>query len=130
MNRRAERSIVGSSTVDSASCQVVMRDSGNSSIRCREVLGFGVSISLLKRSKRGDIREFGGRNSAENRFVIPRQARLTGRGSQSRGLCLGTRNFDVCSVHAWRFRISKRALPRFSRDTKYRGLCMLLTRSW
>ena len=46
MNRRAEWSIVGVGTIDSASRQFVVRDSGNCSIGCRKIFETGVSIRI------------------------------------------------------------------------------------
>lgn len=48
MNRRAKRSIIGLSAIDSASCQVVVRNSGNTSIGRCKVSRFGVSKFLSK----------------------------------------------------------------------------------
>ncbi|KAL9072769.1 MAG: hypothetical protein Q9161_003310 [Pseudevernia consocians] len=92
MNRRAEWSIIGLSTINPTSRQVILRDSGNSSIGRLKVFKFGVSMSLSNRVK-GNFMNFGEGDGSGTRFatrILVNQegfagsARLTGNSSQSR----------------------------------------------
>ena len=131
MNRRAEWSIIGFSTIDSASRQVVLRDSGNCSIGRRKIFVFGVSICISKLNSHGCS---GSMVFAAQIYVnweeYYRRNKLTGRSSQCGSLRLATRNCDMCSVYTWGVRISKRELLRVLRKIKYQARCMLLIRSW
>lgn len=49
MNRRAEWAIIGLTTINPTSCQVVLRDSGNSSVGRCKIFKLGVSIPPSKR---------------------------------------------------------------------------------
>ena len=138
MNRRAEWSIIGLSTINPTSRQVILRDSGNSSIGRLKVFKLGVSMSNSNRVKGNflKVREGDGSGTRFATRILVNQegfagsARLTGNSSQSRSLRLAAGNCDLCSVHTWRLEISKRALLKFLRETKYRRLCRLLIRSW
>ena len=46
INRRAEWSIVGIGTIDSAGRQFIVRNSGNCSIGCRKIFEIGISIPI------------------------------------------------------------------------------------
>lgn len=138
MNGRAKWSIIRLSSIDSASCQVVLRDSGSSSIGRGKVFKFGVSISTSKQSN-GKISGNWGERMIRGQLLqagfwsIRKElgkARLTGRSSESRSLRLAMRNCDMCSVHTWRVGMSKLAFLHFLRETKYHGLYMLSIRSW
>lgn len=59
MNRRAEWSIIGLSTINPTSRQVVLRDSGNSSIGRLKVFKLSVSMSLSKPSKEKTLWKLG-----------------------------------------------------------------------
>lgn len=68
MDRRAEWSIVGLSTVDPASCQVVVRNSGNSSVGSREVFKFAVSTSLSRLRNENFFRGVWGKKTVRDTF--------------------------------------------------------------
>ena len=78
MNRRAKWSIVGLSTIDPASCQVVVRDSGNRSVSSREVFRFAVSTSLSRLRDEILLRVFGGRKRFGTRLITLTRNELLG----------------------------------------------------